>query len=226
MTSYPDDTAAIAPTNAATERQWQTLNLQLERMRAMLYKYSELFYKLIASSLIVIIALALASMTETWRAAALIIPFFTIYVGVQSAYFLSYVVLARIYATGLEQSLNHLLGGEVLIAHRWEAHYLFPLRGPQFAGVEPRSDQTFIGFITIHFWFLGAGVILLSAYRAWQLLPALAPEFPPVDLYFPALIFWSLFNLVYLLWYFGTRRHERRVMQLVTDAYGTDYSRA
>ncbi len=151
------------------------------------------------------------------------IPFFIIYIGVQSAYFLTYVVFARIYATGLEQAINELLGGDVLIAHRIEAAYLFPLKGPQFAGVPLRADQTFIGFITIHFWLLGGVALALASYRAWQILPALAREFPPADYYFPALIAWSLLHLVYLGWYFGTRYQERRVMRVVRDAYGTSY---
>jgi hypothetical protein len=86
--------------------------------------------------------------------------------------------------------------------------------------------QTFIGFITIHFWITGAVVIALSSFRAWQLLPVIREEFPPVALYFPALILWSLLHLIYLVWYFGTRFYERRIMSIVQDSYGTDYSAA
>ncbi|MDQ3650077.1 MAG: hypothetical protein M3458_07370 [Acidobacteriota bacterium] len=62
----------------------------------------------------------------------------------------------------------------MLVAHRIEAKYLFPLSGGQFAGVPLRFAQTLIGFLTLHFWLLVASVIGLSAYRAWQLLPELA----------------------------------------------------
>jgi hypothetical protein len=53
--------------------------------------------------------MTVASFTETFRATVLLMPFFTIYLGVQSAYFLTYVVFARIYATGIEQRINRLL---------------------------------------------------------------------------------------------------------------------
>jgi len=208
------------------ELQFQALHAQLQRVRAMQHRHSDLFYKLVSLAVPALALMAALSMTETLRAVALLIPFFVIWVGVQSAYFLSYVVLARVYATGLEQSLNELLGGDALVAHRLEATYLFPLGGPQFAGVPLRADLTFIGFITIHFWLLGAASILLASYRAWQLLPLLERDFPPASYYFPALIAWSLLHLVYLGWYFGTRYHERRVMQLVRDAYGTSYDHA
>lgn len=204
----------------------RTLHMQLERVRAMLYKYSEMFYQLIIVGIITIILMTMASMTVTLRATALLIPFFIIYVGVQSAYFLTYVIFARVYATGIEQRINHLLEDDVLIAHRQEAIYLFPLGGAQFAGVHLRLRQTFIGFMTIHFWLTGGAGIALSAYRAWQLLPELAGEFPPARYYFWALGAWALLHLVYLIWYFGSRHYEHRIEQVVREAYQTKYDRA
>jgi hypothetical protein len=204
----------------------ETLAAQLERMRAMQYKYSDLFYKLIIAGFFAVVLMTMASLTETLRATALLIPFVTIFVGLKSAYFLSYVVLARIYATGIEQRINRALGADVLIAHRWEAAYLFPLGGKEFAGITPRLKQTFIGFMTVHYFIFGAAAIALSAYRAWQLIPSLAAMFPPVRFYFPALIAWSLLHLVYLIWYFGSRRDEMRVMQIVGATYAIDYDAA
>ncbi len=220
MSSRPT-TPGAAP--APVELQFQALHSQLERVRAMQHRYSDLFYKLVTLAVVALILMAAASMTDALRSVALLVPFFVVWVGVQSAYYLTYVVLARVYAVGLEQSLNELLGGDALIAHRLEASYLFPLGGPQFAGVPLRADQTFIGFITIHFWLLGAAAIFLASYRAWQLLPLVERDFPPAAYYFPALIAWALLHLVYLGWYFGTRYHERRAMQIVRDAYGTAY---
>ncbi|MBA2339047.1 MAG: hypothetical protein H0V88_01515 [Pyrinomonadaceae bacterium] len=216
----------INPPAAPSVLPLEVLNMQLERMRAMLYKYSELFYKLIVLGVIVIILMAAASMTDTFRAIALIIPFFTIYLGVQSAYFLSYVVFARVYATGIEKRINRIAGDEMLIAHRLEAAFLYPLNGAQFAGVPARLGQSFIGFITIHFWLTGAVVIALASYRAWQLLHALTLEFPPLRFYFPALIMWSLLHLIYLAWYFGARRDERAIETIVREAYITSYDQA
>jgi hypothetical protein len=205
---------------------FQTLHAQLERMRAMQYKYSELFYQLIILGLVMLVLMAAASMTETLRGVVLLIPFFIIYLGVQSAYFLTYVVRARIYATALEQRINQLLETDALIAHRQEAASLFPLDGPQFAGVTPRLRQTFLGFLTIHLWLLGAAAIGLSLYRARQLYEDLMQQFPPVCYYFIALGAWALLHLVYLVWYFGTRHYERRIMQITSDAYGTRYDKA
>lgn len=201
------------------------LHAQLERLRAMLYKYSEMFHQLVFVGILTTILMTMASMTNTLRATALLIPFFVIYLGVQSAYFLTYVIFARVYATGIEQRINHLLEDDSLIEHRQEAVYLFPLDGAQFAGVPLLLRQTFNGFITIHFWLTGGAAIFLAAYRAWQLLPELAGEFPPARYYFWALGAWALLHLVYLVWYFGSRHYERLVKQIVSNAYQTDSDR-
>lgn len=195
-------------------------------MRAMHYKYSELFYNLITLAFVTLILMTAASFTDTLRATVLLIPFFTIWVGLQSAYYLSYTIFARVYATGIEKTINAAHNRGLLVAHRIEAEYLFPLRGNQFAGVPLRIGQTLIGFLTLHFWLTGATVIGLSAYRAWQLLPALAQEFPPVRFYFVALGAWSLVHLVYLVWYFGTRSYEHRIMAIVSQAFGTNYDKS
>ncbi len=218
--------SSTAMPEQTTDAAFQTMHMQLERMRAMHYKYSDLFYKLIIISLIVIILMAVASLTETLRATVLMIPFFTIWVGVQSAYFLTYTTFARVYATGIEQRINQLLKRDILIAHRIEASFLFPLAGPQFAGVPARFGQTFIGFLTLHFWILGTAIIGLSTYRAWQLLPELEPEFAPAGYYLWALTVWAVLHLVYLVWYFGTRRYDQAIMNIVSEAYGADYESA
>jgi hypothetical protein len=204
----------------------RTLRMQYERLRAIGDKYSEMFYQLIIVGQLTIILMAMASMTDALRATALLIPFFVIYIGVQSAYFLSHVISARVYATGLEQRINRLLKDDVLIAHRQEAAYLFPLGGAQFAGVSLRLRQTFFGFMTIHFWLTGGACFALAAYRAWQLLPELEGEFPPARYYFWALGAWALLHLAYLVWYFGSRHYERRIKEVVSEAYQTEYDGA
>lgn len=215
-----------ASASANRESDLRILHNQLERMRAMHYKYSELFYNLVTLAFVTLILMTAASFTDTLRATVLLIPFFTIWVGLQSAYYLSYTIFARVYATGIEKTINAAHDRDLLVAHRIEAEYLFPLRGNQFAGVPLRIGQTLIGFLTLHFWLTGATVIGLSAYRAWQLLPALAQEFPPVRFYFVALGVWSLVHLVYLVWYFGTRSHEHRIMAIVSQAFGTNYDKS
>jgi hypothetical protein len=196
----------------------QTLHMQLERLRAMLYKYSEMFYQLVFVGIITLIFMTMASMTVALRATALLIPFFVIYTGVQSAYFLTHVIFARIYAREIEQRIKQFLEDDSLSAHRQEAVSLFPLDGAQSGGVPLRLRQTFTGFIAIHFWLTCGAGFALAAYRAWQLLPELAGEFPPARYYFWALGAWALLHLVYLAWYFGSRHHERRIKQIVSEA--------
>ncbi len=57
-----------APERATFELEFRTLHAQLERMRAMLYKYSDLFYKLIIIGILALVLMTMASMTGTLRA--------------------------------------------------------------------------------------------------------------------------------------------------------------
>ncbi|MEJ7713026.1 MAG: hypothetical protein WKF84_25080 [Pyrinomonadaceae bacterium] len=100
------------------------------------------------------------------------------------------------------------------------------MRATQFAGVPVRIGQTFIGFLTLHFWILGTAIIALSTYRAWQLLPELELEFAPAGYYLWALAAWAILHLVYLVWYFGARRYDQAIMNIVSEAYGADYESA
>lgn len=226
MTPQTPAPAAAPGTSASAGLQYRALLEQLGRMREVQGRYFDHFYRLVYFAMAALALMAAASMTNALRSVALLIPFFVIWVGVKSAYYLTYVVFARVYATGIEKAVNQILGGDVLIAHRIEADYLFPLNGEQFAGVPLRAEQTFIGFITIHYWLFGAAAVLLGAYRAWQILPDVERTFPPAGYYFPALIFWALLHLVFLAWYFGTRYHERAAERVVADAYGTGYEGA
>ena len=98
----PLPTSEPPPDPPDREAQAHILHNQLERMRAMHYKYSELFYNLITLAFVVLILMTAASLTETLRATVLLIPFFTIWAGLQSAYYLSYTIFARVSATGIE----------------------------------------------------------------------------------------------------------------------------
>jgi len=211
---------------ATTQQTLPVLQAQLDRMRGMLYNYSALFYRLITLGVVMLIVMAAASMTDALRSVVFLIPFFTIWIGTQSAYYLTYTIFARIYATGIEKTINRHFGQDVLIAHRIEANYLYSLNEPQISAVQLRLKQTYIGFITLQFFILSAFVIGLSAYRAWQLIPLIEADFPPVRFYFPALILWSLFHLIYLFWYFGTRSYQKRIMRVVGKGYDVNYDEA
>ncbi len=189
------------------------LSAQLRRMRAMNFKYHALFFRQINFWIAVNVVLLIASLLEPLRPAVLLVPFLVLYAAMQGAFHFHYIVFARRFARALEQKINRLNGNDVLIAHKLEEAYLFPLDAPRFVGVSLGNPLTFFSAITFHYGIAGTLLWALSLYRAWQLLPQLAPNFPPLNFYLPVTIAWTLANMLYLAWYFIGQRDEKRVEQ-------------
>jgi hypothetical protein len=211
-----------APDTPLGEKQLQILEKQLERMRSMHYGYYAQFFQ--ANHLFTVISLVIfgVSLLPPLRAAIFILPFFIVYAGFFCAYLLTYNLFARIYATALEKKINQILGGDFLVAHRMEDAYMYKTPGLKFVALDLTRPWTFIGASTVSFTFGGVVLYALAAYRAQQLLPMLAPHFPPVMLFWPLLIVWTLGHLAYLLWFYLGHGPEKQIAAIVNAAYGTD----
>ncbi len=197
------------------------LHSQLRRMRAMNFRYHALFFRQINFWIAVTVVLLVASLLETLRAAILLVPPLVLYAAMQGAFHFHYIVFARRFARALERKLNQLNGDHALIAHELEDAYLFPLDAPRFVGFSLGNPAAFFSTITLHYGIAGTLVIVLALYRAWQILPALAASFPPLEFYLPALCGWLAANTAYLVWYFIFQRDEhaieQRLAQLVKE---------
>ncbi len=187
------------------------LHAQLRRMRAMDYRYHALFFRYINFWIAVIVALLAVSLYEPLRAAIFLVPYLILYAAMQGAFHFHYFMFARRYARSLEVKLNALRGRDDLIAHELEDLYLMPLDAPRMVGFSFGAPTSFFSVITLHYGLAGTLLWALSLYRAWQLIPSLAPHFPPLDFYLPVTIAWTLLNMGYVAWYFMVRRDERRV---------------
>ena len=175
------------------------------------FKYHALFFRQINFWIAVNVVLLIASLLEPLRAAVLLVPFLVLYAAMQGAFHFHYIIFARRFARALEQKINQLNGNHLLIAYQLEEKYLFPLDAPRFVGVSLGNPLSFFSAITLHYGIAGTLLWALALYRAWQLMPQLAPNFPPLDFYLPVAIVWTLANLIYLAWYFIGRRDERAV---------------
>ncbi len=197
------------------------LQAQLERMRGMHYGYYVQFFQ--ATHLFTVLTLLniTVSLYPPFRAVILVLPFFIVYAGFFCAYLLTYNLFARIYATALEKKINSLLGAELLVAHRMEDAYIYRTPAPKFVAIDLGQPWTFISASTVSFTVGGLVLYGLAAYRAWQILPALAAHFPPVNLFWPLLGVWTGGHLAYLLWFYVGGKPEKTIAAIVNDAYGT-----
>ena len=76
----------------------RVLEAQLGRVRSMLYRYYELFFRFTGAGLVAVGALFIGAFWQPTQAAALILPFVILYVGFHASYLFSYVIFARTFA--------------------------------------------------------------------------------------------------------------------------------
>ena len=198
---------------------YDALTRQLERMRSMHYGYYAQFFSAIHIFTALILAQIALSLWAPMRALILALPFFVIYAGSFCAYLISYNLFARVYADALEKRINRMLGQDVLVAHRMEDIYIYSAASPKFVGIDLNAPATAISGITISYLIAGAVLVVIGAYRAVQLLPGLTLAFPLLKVYWPLLIVWGLLHLAYLLWYFLSASHQKRIKAIVDTAY-------
>jgi hypothetical protein len=196
------------------------LSKQLERMRSMHYGYYSQFFTAIHFFTVVILAMIALSLWPQMRALILALPFFVIYAGGSCAYLITYNLFARVYATALEKRLNQLLGADLLVAHMMEDVFIYKTASPKFVGIDLANPTSAISAITLSYLISGVVVTLIGVCRAGQLLPILTPKFPLLSFYWPLLIVWGALHLGYLLWYFLSASHEKKITRIVEDAYG------
>jgi hypothetical protein len=202
------------------------LEKQLERMRGMHYGYyQQFFHAAHLFTAIILIGIAL-SLWPAFAAVDFLIPFFVVYAGFFCAYLLCYNLFARIYANALEKKINEMVGQDVLVAHRMEDVYFYKTPGAKYVGLDLSNASSFIGAITISYQAAGALIYIITAYRAYQLLPTYTEPtavsyFAPLTWYWGLLAIWTLGHLAYLLWFYIGGKPEREIAAIVNDAYGT-----
>lgn len=196
----------------------RVLEAQLGRMRGMLYRYYELFFRFVGAGLVAVGLLFVGAFWNPTQAGALLLPFVILYVGFHASYLFSYVVLARTYASALERRINRALGAELLVAHRLEEVYFGGPGDPKLVAASLRRPLTMLAAETWHFTVAGAALFVVGSLLGNAVAQRIGE--PWSTLYLPAVIGWALVNGAYLAWYFIGRRDQRAIEAILDDAYG------
>ena len=132
------------------------LEAQLTRMRGMLYRYYDLFFRFVSGGLVASGTLFIGAFWQPTQAAALLLPFVIMYVGFHAANLFSYVIFARTHAAAIERRINREVGAEVLVAHRLEEIYFGAPGDPRLVAGSLRRPLTMLAAETWHFTIAGA----------------------------------------------------------------------
>jgi hypothetical protein len=193
------------------------LEAQLGRVRSMLYRYYELFFRFTGAGLVAVGALFIGAFWAPTQAAALILPFVILYVGFHASYLFSYVIFARTFAAALERRINREVGAELLVAHRLEEVYFGSPGDPRLVAASLRRPATFISAETWHFTVVGAGLFVVSVFLGSTTVQRVGE--PWSTWYVPVVVGWALLNGAYLAWHFIARRDQRAIERILADAY-------
>lgn len=203
----------------ATRDDLRVAERQLARMRGMNAAYHRRFFGDVRWTTAVTLILFAAGFAIDGRL-FMAIPVVALMGACQTAFDASYLIFSRQYSTRLEQWINRRIGTEVLVAHRIEDSYLFPLDTPKIVTVSLGRFSWF-GFMTILITTIGAGVyvagltLALGAMRGSVSVTAGAA-------YVIALAVLTAAAAAVGTWWFVGGEGERRISQVLDEMFPTD----
>ena len=177
------------------------LNNQLTRMRQMNNFYHKQF--LLDVRLLFFFTIIFFYLSSTNINALLIIPFISLFGSVLLSFHAHYLIFTRNYSEFLEEKINKINGSDVLIAHKLENSYLFPIKDRKLVVVKLGSDFTWFGFVTLFITFLG-----ISAY-IFALRELIIIKYDVFYIFFILLI--TLVTLFIGIWWFLLGNGEKKL---------------
>jgi hypothetical protein len=174
---------------------------QLRRMREMQYAYHKKFFH----GLYLFLVLVIGGLLWDSPVSLALVPLLVITAGTQSCFYLHFVDFARIHARFVEGRLNQALGKGTLVGSEIEDLYFYPIDVPKIGGFVPTAPLRFFSIFTLHWVALWLG---LAAFALWRLLPMMGPC---GQSYLALLALWGGLNLIYLVWFFGSRNAAKQI---------------
>ena len=197
---------------------------QLDRMRGMLFGYSERFFERIRTYLLLTLALLVISGSGFFPGAVIAVPFLVPFAFLETGYLFFYTVFARRHAEYLERAINERLGRDVLVAHRLEAAYFYPPDAPKIAGLSLGNPLGMMSAATLGY---PGGAFLLWVVGILGTIAAFAPDpdatvlgIAAVPLIVAVQLLWTVAIAGHLVFAFLTRRDERKLVAELDRSYG------
>jgi len=196
------------------------LEQQLGRMRGLLYSYYNQFFRFLNIHLVTLILVVVAALAFNDRA-ALLLPFYAVFIGFHSSYLFSYVTFARTYATAIERVFNRDLGGEYLVAHQLEATYIFPISRPRFVAWSPDNRSSFLSAETAMFTIGLALVVAVTGI--WSIRITWEIDALWGIVYTVLLGIWVMTCMGFVWWYHFRSDYEARLRRVLETRYGIQF---
>ena len=183
------------------------LNNQLSRMRSMNKYYHDQF--LLDVRILFFFTIIFHYLALTNNTAYMLIPFVSLFGSVLLSFHAHYLIFSRNYSEFIEIKLNNILGNDVLIAHKLENSYLFPIKDRKIVVAKLGSDFSWFGYVTLFITFIG-----ISSY-VYSIVSLLNTEISLYYYLFIALI--TLITLIIGIWWFLLGNGEKRLEKVFNE---------
>ena len=183
------------------------LNNQLSRMRSMNKYYHDQF--LFDVRILFFFTIIFHYLALTNNTAYMLIPFVSLFGSVLLAFHAHYLIFSRNYSEFIEIKLNNILGNDVLIAHKLENSYLFPIKDRKIVVAKLGSDFSWFSYVTLFITFIG-----ISSY-VYSIVSLLNSEISLYYYLFIALI--TLITLIIGIWWFLLGNGEKRLEKVFNE---------
>lgn len=191
---------------------------QLTRMRAMLYAYSDLFFRRIRDWTLVVLVLLVLGSTEAFPAAVVPVPFLVPFAFLETGYLYWYTIFARRHAAAVERAINARFGRDVLVAHRLEAAFFHPPESPRIAAFSVARPTGFMSVATLGY-SAGAAVLWVAGMVGLAGFVERVGGGGLLDLALPGALAWTAAIAAYLVWTSLARPDESRLERAIEASY-------
>ena len=169
----------------------------------------------------VVVLLLFAGALGVDRRLFLAVPVIALLGACQTAFDASYLIFSRQYATRLERFLNQQLGRDLLVAHRLEETYLFPLDRPKVVTLAFSSGGfTWFGFMTALYTLAGAGVYTVGLIGSLDAIGGVI-GIRAGGTYLIVLAAVTVTAIAVGAWWFPGGEGERRLRAVLDETFGT-----
>ena len=183
------------------------LNNQLSRIRSMNKYYHDQF--LFDVRILFFFTIIFHYLALTNNTAYMLIPFVSLFGSVLLSFHAHYLIFSRNYSEFIEIKLNNILGNDVLIAHKLENSYLFPIKDRKIVVAKLGSEFSWFGYVTLFITFIG-----ISSY-VYSIVSLLNTEISLYYYLFIALI--TLITLIIGIWWFLLGNGEKRLEKVFNE---------
>lgn len=189
---------------------------QLARMRGMTALYHKQFFRDTKFFMVVVLALLAGGLLGDARLYLAVAPV-ALLGAAQTAFDAYYLIFARHYAAALERHLNQESGEAVLIAHRIEETYQFPLNTTKVVTLGFGPGFTWFGMMTALYTIIGIAGFVVGVAASGSPLAALGGAWQAA--YYASLGTITALTLGVGWWWFVGGEGERRLRGVIADHF-------